>query len=207
MSETEEKQFLSRRSALKILAGSSGVAVTFPILNNKVLAGATHTHPHLARAVPTASNPSVLFKPKFFTKLENEMVTTISELIIPADEKSPGAKEARVNEFIDLMISESEAKEKKFWREALEALDRKAEQQFGKKFLQVGPDRQITLLEEISRNEDNPQTLEERFFKEIKTKTVQGYYTSEIGIHQDLEYKGNTVLPEFEGCTHPEHGA
>jgi hypothetical protein len=37
--------------------------------------------------------------------------------------------------------------------------------------------------------------------------TIDGYYTSKIGIHQELEYQGNTALAEFEGCTHPEHQA
>jgi hypothetical protein len=35
--------------------------------------------------------------------------------------------------------------------------------------------------------------------------TIDGYYTSEIGIKQELKYKGNTYLKEFKGCTHPEH--
>ncbi len=35
--------------------------------------------------------------------------------------------------------------------------------------------------------------------------TIDGYYTSAIGIHKELEYKGNTALAEFPGCTHPEH--
>ena len=33
-----------------------------------------------------------------------------------------------------------------------------------------------------------------------KQATVHGYYTSEIGIHQELRYKGNKVLLEFVGC-------
>jgi hypothetical protein len=33
-----------------------------------------------------------------------------------------------------------------------------------------------------------------------KTATILGYYTSEIGIHQDLHYQGNKMLPEFVGC-------
>jgi hypothetical protein len=35
--------------------------------------------------------------------------------------------------------------------------------------------------------------------------TVDGYYTSSIGIHQELRYQGNAYLKEFIGCTHPEH--
>ncbi|HTF36757.1 MAG TPA: gluconate 2-dehydrogenase subunit 3 family protein, partial [Blastocatellia bacterium] len=61
------------------------------------------------------------------------------------------------------------------------------------------------LLKEISKNERSPQTVEEKFFRTIKNATVDGYYTSEIGIHKELHYKGNAYLKEFVGCTHPEH--
>jgi hypothetical protein len=40
----------------------------------------------------------------------------------------------------------------------------------------------------------------ELFFVTAKQATVHGYYTSEIGIHQELKYKGNKVLLEFVGC-------
>ena len=40
----------------------------------------------------------------------------------------------------------------------------------------------------------------EAFFVTAKQATIHGYYTSEIGIHQELQYKGNKMLPEFVGC-------
>jgi hypothetical protein len=39
----------------------------------------------------------------------------------------------------------------------------------------------------------------------LKQMTVNGYYTSEIGIHKDMEYVGNAYLGAFPACTHPEH--
>jgi len=39
-----------------------------------------------------------------------------------------------------------------------------------------------------------------QFFRELKHLTVRGYYTSKIGIHDELEYKGNRILQEFVGC-------
>jgi hypothetical protein len=62
-------------------------------------------------------------------------------------------------------------------------------------------------MEKISRNEDQPVTLEEKFFVALKAATIDGYYTSKIGIHQDLGYQGNTVVIDFPGCTHGEHKA
>jgi len=40
---------------------------------------------------------------------------------------------------------------------------------------------------------------EERFFAELKTRTVHAYYTSRIGVHDELAFKGNTLLNEFVG--------
>ena len=203
MPDRKEKNILSRRTALKTLAGT---IAAFPILNNQALQAALHVHRRLARAAP-APGAAAPFQPKFFTPAENELVTLISDLIIPTDEKSPGAKEARVNEFIDLMISESDGDERALWQDSLQAVNRESGRRFGKIFVDASEDRQISLLEAMSQNEGNPQNLRERFFGQIKRSTIEGYYTSEIGIHQDLEYKGNTVMLEFEGCTHPEHGA
>jgi hypothetical protein len=80
-----------------------------------------------------------------------------------------------------------------------------SELQFSAAFRRAAQEHQISLLKAISRNERRPITIEERFFVAIKSLTVDGYYTSEIGIHQDLRYKGNAYLKEFVGCTHPEH--
>ena len=44
---------------------------------------------------------------------------------------------------------------------------------------------------------------EVRFFRELKHLTVRGYYTSKIGIHDEMEYKGNRLLLEFAGCDDP----
>jgi hypothetical protein len=63
------------------------------------------------------------------------------------------------------------------------------------------------MVRKMSLGEGNPSTLEERFFVAVKRATVDGYYNSEIGIHQDLQYQGNTFLPEFKGCTHASYDA
>ena len=62
------------------------------------------------------------------------------------------------------------------------------------------------MLTTISKREAAPQTPIEQFFVVVKAATIRGYYSSEIGIHKELDYKGNQILTEFVGCTHPEHG-
>jgi hypothetical protein len=132
-------------------------------------------------------------------------IAAISDLIIPTDEHSPGAGAAGVSGFIDLIVSESSNEVKLLWREGLMAVDRMSELQFSASFFRAGQEHQMSLLRTISRNERRPNTIEERFFVAIKSLTVDGYYTSPIGIHQDLQYKGNAYLKDFVGCTHSEH--
>jgi hypothetical protein len=58
----------------------------------------------------------------------------------------------------------------------------------------------MVVLERLAASENDPQTDAERFFVELKRWTAHGYYTSRIGIHDELEYKGNTLLAEFVGA-------
>ena len=193
---SEEKKGLNRRDALKGIATGIGVGASLPILGQSALA----QHEHHAVAAKTVQAKAAA-KPKFFTAAELAAIGEISELIIPADERSGGAKAADVPAFIDLMISESPAENKDLWKKGLAAMDAKA----AGSFVKAAKDKQIALLTEVSKNEMKPTTLEERFFKAIKGMTIDGYYTSKIGIHDELKYKGNTYLKEFKGCTHPEH--
>lgn len=193
---SEEKQGLNRREALKGIATGIGVGASLPILGQNALA--QHDHHSMAKAAVPQKAPAKL---KFFTAAEIAAIGEISELIIPADERSGGAKAAEVPAFIDLMVSESPQENKDLWRKGLAAMDTKA----GGSFAKAAKDKQIALLTEVSKNEMKPTTLEERFFKAVKNLTIDGYYTSKIGIHDELKYKGNTYLREFKGCTHPEH--
>jgi gluconate 2-dehydrogenase subunit 3-like protein len=103
------------------------------------------------------------------------------------------------------MVSESPAETKTLWTDGLAAMEKLSKEKYQLEFNKASKEQQIALLTEISKNEMKPQTLEERFFRAIKNMTIDGYYTSEIGIKQELQYKGNTYLKEFKGCTHPEH--
>jgi hypothetical protein len=48
--------------------------------------------------------------------------------------------------------------------------------------------------------DQGPDAVSESFFVELKAWTTRGYYTSKIGLHDELEYKGNTLLTEFVGA-------
>jgi len=200
---SDENSNVSRRDALRGLAVGLGAAGSLPVLNRSVLGQEGHSHNGHEQAAKTVEKKPE--PPKFFNAEQMALIATISELIIPTDDHSPGAIAAEVPAFVDLMVSESPAEGKKLWTDGLAAMDTMSQNKFQMAFSKASSAQQTTLLTEISRNERSPQTLEERFFRAIKNMTIDGYYTSKIGIHQELQYKGNTYLKEFKGCTHPEH--
>jgi hypothetical protein len=204
MSMSEQNENITRREALKGLTLGVGVIATLPVLGTNMAAQeqAAHQHMHASTQPAADAKPQPL---KFFTEDENNTIIEMSERIIPADQSSPGAKAARVNEYIDLIVSQSPDMVKQTWRDGLAAVNGMSRDKFGKSFADASVDQQVELLKEISKNEKNPSTKVEGFFRTIKNATVDGYYTSEIGIHQELHYKGNSYLKEFVGCTHAEH--
>jgi hypothetical protein len=146
-------------------------------------------------AAQTAAVPKA-----FFTPEELALVDELSEMIIPTDEHSPGAKAAKVAAYIDARLAEAfEEKDRTTWRDGLKLVDQLSRDSAGKSFLQASPDERVAVLTRMAQNEREPKAPEEVFFVELKSRVAYAYYTSEIGIHKDMEYKGNTYLAEFVG--------
>jgi len=138
--------------------------------------------------------------PLFFTREEFAIVEELTEIIIPADEHSPGARAAQVASYIDFRLSESfDEQPKTLWREGLSTVEQLSREMHGKAFLESSPEQRIALMTRISQNEAKPVKPEELFFKELKSRTAGAYYTSKIGIHTEMEYKGNTYQKEYAG--------
>lgn len=188
---------VSRRTAIKAL-GASGAAAFLPWLSEENAQA-------FATLQATKAPPSL----KVFTPPQYAAVETLVEAIIPADERSPGAREARVADYIDLALSESEDTQRQQFLEGLSALEAEATTRNGVALAKMTPAQVETLLTDISRNERPAEGVEptpvEKFFVTAKNATIHGYYTSEIGIHKELRYKGNQILAEFQGC-HTEDG-
>ncbi|MFQ5809805.1 MAG: gluconate 2-dehydrogenase subunit 3 family protein [Armatimonadota bacterium] len=129
---------------------------------------------------------------RFLTPAEYALLDQLTEMIIPADKHSPGARAAAVAGYIDNCLAESLDPEwQAQWRSGLQAVDGLSRELNGKPLLQASPEQRVTALTRMAAHEFDPQTPVEQFFKELKRWTVRGYYTSKIGIHQDQEYKGN----------------
>jgi hypothetical protein len=90
--------------------------------------------------------------------------------------------------------------QKALWREGLRLVDIMSQHYSGKSFVSASPEERIAVLTVLSDNDHMTDLPEVRFFIELKRMTVRGYYTSKIGIHDELEYKGNRILQEYLGC-------
>lgn len=223
------KRLITRRTALKALGAGAGAVAVLPWLSDEGLAAFAEIQ--RAKATPSLK---VLTAPQYAT------VEALVEAIIPADERSPGAKEARVADYLDLLLSEVRPPVRQQWLDGLAALDAEAAARFGAPFLRLDAAQVDGLLTELSRYElvkpktpaedaaleitrneqpqEKPTLVEgllgdvsrfdparqktplEAFFANTKRATIHGYYTSEIGIHKELRYKGNQLLAEFVGC-------
>lgn len=180
---------ISRRSALKALGAAASSAAIVPWLSDEGLL--TFARIQTARGLPA---------PKVLSKTQYATLEALTETIIPADDRSPGAKAARVADYIDLLLSEQEDSVTLQWLGGLAEIDEEAIARFKRPFVKLSAVERDRLVARISRNERSPESAVESFFVTVKAATVQGYYSSEIGIHQDLKYKGNQMLPEFVGC-------
>ena len=145
------------------------------------------------------------YSPEFFSKTEFGLVDDLTETILPADDQSPGAKAAKVGRYIDVIVADGDFRVQQNWRDGLRTVARHTKKVFNKDFADCSAEQQDTIVAEMAQNEGDPGTELERFFAIVKRTTVDGYYTSEIGIHENLQYKGNTAIAEFLGCTHSEH--
>jgi len=198
---------LDRRQALRTLAFGGIGAVAAPAWAEK-LAELARDHSEHAHAALAAAAETTAWAPKVLDAHQNETVVILSELIIPQTE-TPGAKAAKVNEFIDWVLKDADERDRKEFLKGLAWMDGRSQELFGTGFAAAAPEQQTALLTILASAKN--RAFEDQagidFFKAIKALTITGYYTSEIGMSQELGDDGQVFLLEFPGCTHPQHKA
>ena len=189
---------MQRREALRLLM-AGGV---LPALPTNLFAFFQGAHPASGYTLRTL-NPH-----------QNETVVAMIDQIIPATD-TPGAKGARVNEFIDVILTEwADAEERNNFLDGLAGVDKQTNDLFGKNFVDASPAQQVTLLRSMDESvatlrtrrmrhgntipEERDKQLRGEFFIVFKSITVHGYYTSEIGFSQELNLQ---IIPGAQhGC-------
>jgi hypothetical protein len=154
-----------------------------------------------ARKAPAAREFETRPASRFFTAEQHALVEELTETIIPADSQSGGAKAAKVADFIEKTLREQADDSKRaLWREGLPLVESMSQHYNGKSFRKASPEERTAVLTVLSENSQMTDLPEVRFFNDLKLLTIIGYYTSKVGIHDDLQYKGNRVLEEYVGC-------
>ena len=184
---------MNRREALLALGGAA-------VLADPLFAASRTLHARLTSGAAL----------KVLDPHQNDTVVMIAEMIIPATD-TPGATAAKVNEFVDLGLSEwFEAEERKRFLDGIADLDARSRKRFTKDFITSAPEQRTELLQlldaEVAGLRDADRqglhregTPAQGFFRMMKRLTLLGYFTSEVGATEELN---NPIIPgRYDGCT------
>jgi hypothetical protein len=135
---------------------------------------------------------SILAQENFFTPHEMTTITILGDIIIPKDEVSGSASDAKVPDFIEFIVKDMPQHQTPM-RGGLRWLDLQSIKQFGKAFKECSSEQQIQLVDQIAYpNKAKPGMKQGvAFFSLMRNLTTTGFYTSQIGV-KDIGYVGNT---------------
>lgn len=201
MNDQRRAAGIDRRTALRTMtAGVGAAASALWVREIAVLAETEARHAHLlaAAAQDGTWTPTVLSAEQF------ETVAVLAELIIPETD-TPGARAALVDRYVDGVLAEASPTVRERFLEGLAWIDARSRALFGARFTGASAAQQHELLTRLAAQPSSEETAGVEFFEAIKAMTITGYYTSEIGLRQELGVPFTLMLPEFPGCTHEEH--
>lgn len=186
-----------RRSLLKIF-GAIGATCAYPFASDELHAQTAEAHRH-SPVVPD----QVDGQPRFFNKDDFATISRVTDLIIPPTETA-GAIGAGVPAYIDLVIARN-TDQQLVVADGLRWLDSEADRLAGMRFIKLTEEQQLSILEPLCEAADSSSGMARgrnvQFFSLIKSLTADGYYTSRMGLMEELGYRGNAVLPAFASCT------
>ena len=188
---------LSRRDALKAL----GVAPLAGMLD-----WSTPTVERAQRFIASLEHDAAdaaPYAPKFFTTHEWKTVRILADMIIPKDDRSGSATDAKAPEFMDFMLAEKDTSEgsRVSMRGGLAWLDHEMRGRFGTDFLASTDAQRRAVLDDI----DFPKTVKPElksgaaWFDRFRNNVGSAFFSSAMG-WQDLRYMGNVFNPGWNGC-------
>ena len=161
------------------------------------------------------AHPDASYSLRTLNPHQNDTVVAMIDPIIPATD-TPGAKAARVNEFIDVILTEwATDEERRNFLDGLAGVDKQSNELFGKDFAAASASQQLTLLRSMddavsiartemrrrasnTPDEERDTQLKGKFFVVFKNITLHGYYTSEVAFTKELNLE---IIPgSFHGC-------
>lgn len=132
-----------------------------------------------------------LIAEKFFTDHEMATIAVLSDIIIPKDNVSGSATDAKVPDFIEFIVKDKPDLQTPM-RGGLRWLDLACIKQFQNSFKDCSQQQQIQMVDQIAYPKKAAPDMKQgvSFFNLMRNLTASGFYTSEIGI-KDIGYMGN----------------
>lgn len=191
---------VTRRELIDLAVRAAALPATAAFFSEWISAGSQeHAAVHTAPPEPHFLDN---YQPNFFSHEDFDALQAFTEILIPTDE-TPGAPEAHCAAFIDFVLHASDgyaAETQEHWRHAMGALREAG-------FHGANKEQRATLVEAISRPERDGSPAAPAFaaYQLIKRENAFAFYTSQEGMIDSLDYRGNSYNTVFPACDHPEH--
>jgi len=133
------------------------------------------------------------WNPLFLNAEQDKTLVALADVVVP------GAASAKVDQFIDLLLSVDTAEHQRDFDGALAAVDEEAKKRFGRGFASLTQSEREMLLTDFSKRD-----VRREEFQNLKEWIVGAYYSSEQGM-RELGWNGNYAFESYPGCEHGEH--
>lgn len=182
---------MDRRELLRSLAGAAATSTLAGLSPQHLWAIGRRAHEDSARDVW-----------RVLSARQGEVATAVADTIIPTTD-TPGARSAGVGPFIDFMVEQTfDAEELDRFMAGLDEIDPRSLRTVGTTFLEATEAQRTDVLAEMAAEAAALRSTETdappHFFSTIKELTLFGYYTSEVGMTQELGWR---MIPgSYDGC-------
>ena len=128
---------------------------------------------------------------KFFTEHELSTITILADIIIPKDDISGSASDAKVPEFIEFIVKDMPDHQLPM-RGGLKWLDMQCFTRYNNAFKACTAAQQMEIATAIAYPKIAKPEMQQgvAFFNRMRNLTASGFYTSQMGI-KDIGYAGN----------------
>lgn len=151
------------------------------------------------------SKPSSPNATGLLTNDQIAFLNEVGETILPTTASSPGAKDAKVGEFMDIMVQDCySSADQNIFLDGITTLDKVSKTKYDKGFVQLSPGERHELLlgvdAEASKYKEirKPEDPEAHYYSMMKQLTILGYFSSEIGSTKALNHVA--VPGHYEAC-------
>lgn len=128
----------------------------------------------------------------YFTPHEMKTITILGDIIIPKDDVSGSASDAKVPDFIEFIVKDKPENQVPL-RGGLKWLDMQCMNRYQNSFAECNQKQQMEMVDEIAWPKKAKPEMKQgvNFFNLMRNLTSTGFYTTQIG-YKDVGYIGNT---------------